>query len=417
MNGRSVSDITFVDSLIGYAVTNYQAPNDTDYILKTTNGGDNWNIIRIDGQQFAGFNVIDFLNKDTGYTCGVSNFPINTSIQKTTNGGQNWLNINPPEASATYYGISVLNNDTIWVVDIDGLTGGVFRTTNGGLNWTQQLNLGSQNPNHIYMFNSRIGFASTGAGLYKTTNSGVNWFLVTGGHFFDIHFADSLTGWKCANNIQKTTDGGNTWSLLPFPPKTDSLLFSRIDKFSFVGRDTIWGVGGLRYYPIPNIARAIIWLSTDGGQTWGYQQPDPSITIFLYYHIQFINKLNGWAYATTSGVHTKVGGDTTYFTGIKQVPNYIPAKFTLGQNFPNPFNPTTSIPFELREASYVTFKVYDVRGVLVKELVNGGWSASKYVSEFDGSGLSSGVYFYKLDITGNNSKERFTQSKRMTLIK
>ncbi len=54
---------------------------------------------------------------------------------------------------------------------------------------------------------------------------------------------------------------------------------------------------------------------------------------------------------------------------------------------------------------------------MLKELDNGGWSASKYVSEFDGSGLSSGVYFYKLDITGNNSKERFIQTKRMTLIK
>ena len=162
LNGASISDITFVDSLVGYAVTNNEAVNDTDYILKTTNGGNIWNIIRTDIQTFAGFNKIVFLNKDTGYTCGVSDNPKFSSLQNTTNGGLIWENINAPDPFFSIDDISVLNNDTIWIAVSSNPTGGVFKTTNGGTSWTRQLNLGSLNPENIYLFNKDIGLNGLG---------------------------------------------------------------------------------------------------------------------------------------------------------------------------------------------------------------------------------------------------------------
>ncbi|MBK6765423.1 MAG: T9SS type A sorting domain-containing protein [bacterium] len=74
--------------------------------------------------------------------------------------------------------------------------------------------------------------------------------------------------------------------------------------------------------------------------------------------------------------------------------------FELGQNYPNPFNPTTQIPFELKEGGDVTIKVFDLTGREVATLVNGYQAAGSHTVAFDGSGLGSGTYLYKLVANG-----------------
>ena len=66
-------------------------------------------------------------------------------------------------------------------------------------------------------------------------------------------------------------------------------------------------------------------------------------------------------------------------------------------NFPNPFNPVTSIDFNVPTAGFVSLSVYDTGGRLLKELVNGHRSAGRHKAEFNGGGLSSGVYYYRLE--------------------
>jgi hypothetical protein len=92
--------------------------------------------------------------------------------------------------------------------------------------------------------------------------------------------------------------------------------------------------------------------------------------------------------------------------------NIIPAKFSLEQNFPNPFNPSTKIQYNLPENSFVSLKVYNSIGREIVSLVNGEVPAGTHEVLFDASGLNSGVYFYTLK-TGNN----FVQTRRMILIK
>lgn len=85
--------------------------------------------------------------------------------------------------------------------------------------------------------------------------------------------------------------------------------------------------------------------------------------------------------------------------------------FELGQNFPNPFNPTTTISYQMPEAGFVSLKVYDMLGREVSTLVNEYKTQGSYSINFNASSLTSGVYVYQLKANG------FTASKKMSLLK
>jgi hypothetical protein len=89
----------------------------------------------------------------------------------------------------------------------------------------------------------------------------------------------------------------------------------------------------------------------------------------------------------------------------------IPSTFTLFQNYPNPFNPCTKISWQSPASNRQTIKVYDVLGNEVAVLVNEIKPAGYYEVEFDGSKLTSGVYFYQLKV-GN-----FVEMKKMILLR
>ncbi len=99
-------------------------------------------------------------------------------------------------------------------------------------------------------------------------------------------------------------------------------------------------------------------------------------------------------------------------TGINTSIADIPSKFKLEQNYPNPFNPNTVISYELSVSSDVNLKVYDILGNEVATFVNQKQNAGNYNIEFDGSNLSSGIYFYRMEVDGNA-----IDTKRMILLK
>jgi hypothetical protein len=95
-----------------------------------------------------------------------------------------------------------------------------------------------------------------------------------------------------------------------------------------------------------------------------------------------------------------------------------PLNFNLGQNFPNPFNPRTIIKYQIPELSFATLIVYDVLGNEVAILTNEEKPAGEYEVEFNGKGLTSGVYFYKLKATPSGVQAgSFVETKKMILIK
>lgn len=97
--------------------------------------------------------------------------------------------------------------------------------------------------------------------------------------------------------------------------------------------------------------------------------------------------------------------------GIPPISNNIPNRFNLYQNFPNPFNPTTNIKFDLAKDANVKIKIYDVIGREVAAPLDEFKKAGQYQITFDGSNLASGTYLYKIE-AGD-----FVETKKMTLVK
>ncbi|HRR07765.1 MAG TPA: T9SS type A sorting domain-containing protein [Rhodothermales bacterium] len=89
----------------------------------------------------------------------------------------------------------------------------------------------------------------------------------------------------------------------------------------------------------------------------------------------------------------------------------VPMAFFLGSNYPNPFNPTTTIAYSLQKAGEVTLSVYDVTGRIVRTLSKGFQTAGRYQARLDASDLSSGVYFVRLTMEG------ISQTRNIVLAK
>jgi hypothetical protein len=106
---------------------------------------------------------------------------------------------------------------------------------------------------------------------------------------------------------------------------------------------------------------------------------------------------------------------------LTAAPEGVPAAFSLGQNYPNPFNPSTRLSYALAEPSRVNLAVYDILGRKVATLDNGQMDAGYYLTEWNGHNdagmaVSSGIYFCRIDATGN-SGNAFHQTIKMMLMK
>ena len=108
----------------------------------------------------------------------------------------------------------------------------------------------------------------------------------------------------------------------------------------------------------------------------------------------------------------QVDFDGTYsYSDIVQVTYNVPSTFVLNQNFPNPFNPSTSITYFVPKESFITIKIYDFLGREVKTLVNDFLSTGSYEILFDASDLTSGTYFYTM------IAENYSNTKKMIILK
>jgi hypothetical protein len=144
------------------------------------------------------------------------------------------------------------------------------------------------------------------------------------------------------------------------------------------------------------VAPDTTWLATG---TWMVKRVSPSVTIDLSLFGLGVMFYPGKMYEPVIPV------------GIKNISGNVPDKFVLEQNYPNPFNPTTNIKYQITKSNFVTLKILDALGRDVATIVNEKQNAGIYEATFDGSGLTSGVYFYKL------TAGDFVETRKMVLVK
>lgn len=119
------------------------------------------------------------------------------------------------------------------------------------------------------------------------------------------------------------------------------------------------------------------------------------------------------AAAYTGGTNGQPVGDLNWFPGFTNVdqPDNIPTSFMLAQNYPNPFNPGTKISFYIEQSGFTTLSIYNVLGQKVVTLLAQDLNYGQHSVDFNATGLTSGVYFYKLE------SGEFTATKKMILLR
>jgi hypothetical protein len=265
----------------------------------------------------------------------------------------------------------------------------------------------------IFIFYTYQAFPPT---IYKTINSGAHWevtndsiwLMVLKGFDQDI-FIGEAAGNPPFGTIHRTIDGGQTWE----SQQWNFLDWALDIEFIPGNPSNVWcGSSSLAF-------------SSDTGRTWVEEFHLENNAI---YDMVFTDENSGWIYAGGGGILTHMyrttnGGHGGIVSVDENAIDYKPDGFILEQNYPNPFNPITKIKFTIptpltppfakggKTGGFITIKVYDVLGNEVVILVNEEKPAGEYEVEFDGTGLTSGIYFYQLKAGS------YFRSMKMVLLK
>ena len=351
-------------------------------IVRSTNGGNSF---------FSGTSGLDltYTNWMTPYVMD-KNAPLTLycgtyKIHKTTNGMQNWTQISGDLTNG-----HVQNLGTITTVDVSKSNpnviycgtddANVWVTTNGGANWTK-INIGlpyrwvtrvtihPDSANICYVTLSGYKVDSTGSHIFRTTNYGASWTSIKGN--------------------------------LPDAPINDVIIDPADFRTLYIGTDIA------------------VMYTTNLGTTWqvlGSGFPTNVPCHDLTFHAPS-RTLVVWTHGRSA---FKI---TVPPVGIANNQNQVPERFVLEQNYPNPFNPSTvikySIPGNNAGKSYVKILVYDILGREISAIVDREQGPGSYEVKFDGRNISSGIYFYRMEVSnaGMSEVKSFTDVKRMILVK
>ncbi len=323
-----------------------------------------------------------------GYTYG--------AIIHTTDGGNSWY-YQYYQGEYSFNGTAFLNENTYIAVGVSGDKAGYAITRNGGISWNSMYFTSITDPLTGASFvNSSVGtIVGHNGRILRTIDGASNWYTQSAGITKNLHgvcFTDANNGTVVGDDgiILHTSDGGAKWRAQSSGTNEDLYGVHFID--SNLGKI----VG----------SNATILHTTDGGITWTIQTACTDNDLFA---VSFTDENIGSTVGDNGTIlRTTNGGITSVFDekGIEPLKKYI-----LSQNYPNPFNPGTIINYKVGSKQFVSLKVYDLLGKELATLVNSEQSAGNYAVEFNGSNLSTGVYFYRLQI-GN-----FIDTKKMILAK
>ena len=207
-----------------------------------TNGGPQKMFVTSDGgNSFDSVVIADNSISDAFFVSPTVAYAIGQKCWKSTNGGRNWTSLFDL-SSGGYKSLHFLNEQTGWCAG----TGGVFYTSNGGVNWTPQTVSGfSFNATgNVYFVDANNGYISDETSVGKSTNGGGTWTKVYtfDGGYHDLHFITPLSGYVTDGySIFKTIDGGASWT------KVVRVASFGIIELHFTDANHGWATGGAGY--------------------------------------------------------------------------------------------------------------------------------------------------------------------------
>lgn len=401
---------------------------------------------------------------------------INGGLYFSDDGGSTWIQIDSALGGGSIVGMEYLESGKIYIskgLSQYSLAGNLFKTTDLGGNWEiiQKLeNLGIDwigispfNKNEIYARESHYIVAGWYETVYRSTDEGTNWqeitYLPASSHGRNLTFNLSRTD---SNKLYAAVDDGlggqyfyvsnnkgNSWNYISKPPAVEQEIISDPTTpnrfFMFPGYHLseddgyTWTVAAtglpdissyLSFYSDPrnytifyNLRKDGLYICNNNPIHWQIIEGSDSLPLnlggqgFQYWDIGelrniFIDTSTNEIYVgTAKGIYKK-----NLITDVNEIPEINLSEYILYQNHPNPFNPTTTITYQIPENSFITIKVYDILGNEINTLVAEEKFSGEYQTTFNGSALSSGVYFYVLTaLTKNGLITR--EGKKMLLIK
>ena len=342
----------------------------------------------------------------------------NGAINRSTDRGVSWSGISPPGAgnSNNYCFvapfISCRSNPQIMYVG--GLS--VYKSTAAGGSWQGPYGTTVFGGARILCLASSatsvdtVYCGNTAGKVFRSVNAGLNWTNITSAsmpvrYATDMHVNQNNSrdvivtyGGFGTPHVFRTTDAGATWTdisgNLPDVPCHSIVSDPVYQQNIYAGND----LG--------------VYVTTNGGTTWNEYMTGMPYALVFDLTVVYPNRS---IRATTHGngiYERKLLENPVDITGMSVE---ISERFELYQNFPNPFNPVTTITYDLPNSGFVTLKVYDMLGREVKTLVNEVKTAGFHKAQFTAEELASGAYFYRLSVSGN--EKEFVAVKKCVVLK
>ena len=241
--------------------------------------------------------TIFFLNDDYGWAAGDEG-----CILRTTNGGINW-NYYSIGTKYTVHAVTFIDSLMGWAALYSfnpDRAGYIMATTDGGISWNIQYQIDGVSLHNVHFYDHYFGWAVGSSGIFlRTVNGGLSWEtnIVSDEWAWSLCFVDPNLGWVgdgASGYIRKTTDGGYSWQFKSVPS------YSRMFSICFINSNQGWAVGDY----------GTIIKSTNGGELWTGQITVTSQTLR---DIEFIDENNGWAVGTGGTILHTINGGTNWF--------------------------------------------------------------------------------------------------------